>query len=221
MTIAERPILRDLDFEIRPGQWMALLGPNGAGKTTLMRILGLLTAPTAGRLEQFGRAVSHDDVTARARLGLVGHTSMLYRALSAFENLVFFARLYGVPDPRGRARELLEQIGLAARAHDPVAALSRGMTQRVSIARALVNDPALLLADEPFVGLDAPSCRIVEHMFRDLHRAGTTIVISDHDLGRSLALAEHVMVLRDGRLVRDEPAEGLDAESVLAEISPR
>src|SRR5690606_28172389 len=144
-----------------------------------------------------------DPATLRARIGMIGHQPMLYRDLSAHENLVFFGKLYGVADPAGRAAALLQRGGLADRAGDPVRSFSRGMTQRLAIARALVHDPQLLLADEPFAGLDVPSTRDVEQFLLQLVAEGRTVIFSNHAVPQSLALAQRVVVLRRGRVVLD------------------
>jgi ABC-type multidrug transport system ATPase subunit len=141
---------------------------------------------------------------------------MLYRDLSARENLEFFGRLYGIPDPRGRAEELLDAVGLLDRADDPVRGYSRGMTQRAAIARALVHDPSLLLADEPFDGLDAPSAAALEQLLSDLHADGRTLILANHDIIQSLRLARRAIVLNRGRVVVDEPSRLLAADDVLA-----
>ena len=218
-TLNDRPVLNGIDLSIAAGQYVAVLGINGAGKTTLLKILATLTSPTAGQLKVFGFAVPKYSSAARRWLGLIGHQSMLYRDLTARENLELFAKLYGVHDPAARAEELLRIVGLTARADDPVKVFSRGMTQRVSIARALVHEPDLLLADEPFAGLDVPGAAAVERLLGDLHRAGKTIVLVNHDVSQSLRLAERVIVLSDGRISRDCPSDTLEAADILAEMS--
>jgi heme exporter protein A len=170
-------------------------------------------------LALFGETLKGEAAGLRARLGLIGHGAMLYRDLSARENLVFFSRLYDLPDAASRADELLDYVGLSARACDPVKTFSRGMAQRVSIARALVHDPDLLLADEPFAGLDAPSQGMLQQMLARLHGEGKTIILASHDLAQSLGLAQRALVLRQGRLVVDEETSRLDAQAVLAEVT--
>lgn len=218
-VIDDRPILQDISFEIPNGRYVALLGANGAGKSTLLKVLATLIPATHGQLLFFGRTLARDTTTFRSRLGMIGHGAMLYRDLTALENLVFFGRLYRVVDPPARARQLLEYVGLASRAHDPVKTFSRGMVQRVSIARALMHDPDLVLADEPFAGLDAPSRRMLEAFLHRLHDEGKTIILANHDIEQSLALAEQVLVLRAGRLAVDRLTRGLDPQTVLAEVA--
>ncbi|MHC4717292.1 MAG: ATP-binding cassette domain-containing protein, partial [Planctomycetota bacterium] len=145
LRLDDRPILSDISLSVPPGRTMALLGANGAGKSTLLHVLATLLAPTRGRLELFGQVGA---ARARSRIGLITHQPVLYRDLTARENLLFFGRLYGITDPQERASRMLRLVGMGHRADDAVKTLSRGMTQRVSIARALMHDPDLLLADE-------------------------------------------------------------------------
>ncbi|MCC7204446.1 MAG: ABC transporter ATP-binding protein [Phycisphaeraceae bacterium] len=208
--IDDRPILAGLTLTISRGTFVALAGANGAGKTTLLHILATLTTRTAGRLDLLGHPVTHGAASAhlRAKIGLIGHQALLYRDLTARENLLFFARLYNIPDPPARAAQLLTRMGLIDRADDPASTLSRGMLQRLGIARAVVHDPDLLLADEPFAGLDAPSTAAIENLLTELHHSGKTILMSNHDVPQSLRLAQHVIALRRGRCVMDQPTSG-------------
>jgi heme exporter protein A len=217
-SIDDRAVLQDVTLSIAPGRAVALLGANGAGKSTLLKVLATLTPPTAGKLAILGHAVESNSAALRARIGLIGHQSMLYRDLSARQNLEFFGRLYGLADPKRRAADLLDATGLGGRADDPVKGFSRGMTQRVAIARALVHDPELLLADEPFDGLDAPSIALLEQTLAELHRSGKTLILANHDISQSLRLTEQTVVLREGRVVIDQPSKDLEAAAVLAEM---
>lgn len=213
-----RTILEDVSFEIAAGEFVGILGANGAGKTTLLRMLATLAVPSGGQLLLFGQSARGSAHAIRRRIGLVAHQSMLYRDLSAAENLVFFARLYGVADPAARAGRLLDVMGLGSRADDPVKAFSRGMLQRLAIARALLHNPDILLADEPFEGLDAASVEATEALLASLREAGKTIVMVNHDIPQSLRLARRVLILRGGRLVVDAAAGSLEAGGVLSEV---
>ena len=219
-SIEERAILRGIGLEIKSGEFVALLGANGAGKSTLLKILATLMPATEGTLELFGINAHGGGgggaAKVRAKIGLIGHQTMLYHDLSARENLEFFGRLYGVQNVTARAKELLTKLGLANRAGDAVKGFSRGMAQRVGIARALMHDPELLLADEPFAGLDAPSSAMLERVLADLHGTGKTIVLTNHDIGQSLKLAQRVVVLKRGAKVIDTPVGGVDSAAVLA-----
>lgn len=218
-VIDDRPILSGLNFSLPIGSCAAVVGANGAGKSTMLKLLATLTRPTHGRLELFGQCVGRDAVKLRRRIGLIGHQPMLYRDLSARENLRLFGRLYGVGDLVGRSDELLDRVRLSDRADDPVATFSRGMIQRVAIARALMHDPQLLLADEPFAGLDTPSGRMLEGLIRDLRAEGRTVVLVTHDMDQALRLCDRVLVLRRGRLAADRAAHGVSADALLAEIA--
>lgn len=228
-VIGDRVVLRDLDFAVAPGAMVALVGANGAGKSTLLRILAGLSRPTSGGVELFGEPLAQNARALRWRIGYIAHSSMLYRELSARENLLLFGRLHGLPSPRRRADEVLDQLGLAGRAHDPLKTFSRGMLQRAAIARALLCDPDLLLADEPFTGLDAPSSRTLEAMLASLNAQGKAVILTNHDVAQSLSLTcaavsggvGRVLVLHGGRLMVNESAAGIDTETVLMEISRR
>jgi ABC-type multidrug transport system ATPase subunit len=217
-SIDERPVLRELALAIGDGEYVGILGANGAGKSTLLRILATLVPATSGTVHLFGDPLSRNAFKVRARIGMIGHQSMLYRDLSARENLEFFGRLYGLRDATGRADQMLDMIGLGERAADPVKTFSRGMTQRIAIARALLHDPDLLLADEPFDGLDAPSVESLEQLLSDLNVAGKTIVLVNHDIEQTLKLTERAVVLRDGQVALDQPTLRLYPQEVLSEI---
>ena len=217
-SIDDRKILLGIDLEIARGDFVALLGANGAGKTTLLKIIAMLSPATEGVLELFGAEVGRDQSAVRKRLGLIGHGMMLYRDLGIMENLIFFGKLYGVARSRERAEELLYKVGLHHRRLDAVSTLSRGMSQRASIARALMHDPEVLLADEPFAGLDAPSTSMLEKMLLELHDSGKTIVLVNHHIPQSLDLVDRAVVLRKGRIVINKRADELTSAEVLKEV---
>ena len=217
-VIDDRPILRDINLTVPAGQFLALLGANGAGKSTLLKVLATLTPPSTGDLWLFGRPSHRDAANLRARIGLVGHQSMLYRDLSARENLDLFAKLYALDHPSDRAWSSLQAVGLASRANDPVRAFSRGMTQRISIARALIHDPELVLADEPFAGLDVTATATIESLLREAHESGRTVILVNHDIAQSLRMADRVVVLHEGAVLIDQPADTVTAPEVIAAI---
>lgn len=199
--------LRGVDLELERESVLALLGPNGAGKSTLLRIFAGLARPTAGSLEVLG-STGRVTPSVRARVGFVAHATMLYSELSALENLTFAARLYGVSDPAGRARHLLEEEGLNEWSSRPTRTFSRGMAQRLSIARALVHDPELVLLDEPFTGLDGRAADRLTGRLRRLRGEGRALILVTHDLRQTTALADEVAILVRGRIV--ERASGAD-----------
>ena len=173
----DRVALKDVSFALGEGETLVLLGPNGAGKTTLLRVLATLLRPHGGEVRVLGAALPAEAWKVRGRVGYVAHEPLLYRSLSARENLAFNARLHGVDVARAEA--LLDQVGMARRADDPVEELSRGMRQRVAVARALLHDPPLLLLDEPYTGLDARALEDVEPLIG--RASGRTRVIATHD----------------------------------------
>ena len=203
--------LRSVDLSIATGECVALFGRNGAGKTTLIQIIGSLLAHYEGGAELFGQRVKRADAEHRRALGLVLHDTCLYLDLSVLDNLRFFAKLYGVIDPDARARELLTQFDLADRAHTSARDLSRGMKQRLSIARALVHRPRFLLLDEPFTGLDELSSRSLMALLRDFTRDGGTVLMSTHDVERAFDVATRALILEQGAITFDKSTRDLDA----------
>ena len=193
--------LRGVDFEIADGTSLALLGPNGAGKSTLLRLIAGLARPTAGTLRIAGDD-SHQRTT-RARIGYIGHATLLYPALTARENLIFAARCYGLPDPAERADALLADEGLAPVADRAAGGFSRGMAQRLAIARGLVHDPNVVLLDEPFTGLDRNAAERFAKRIEGMRRDGRTLVLVSHDVRFAAQVADAAIVLSDGRIARD------------------
>lgn len=192
------PALRDLSLELEAGRCLALLGRNGAGKTTLLRILMGLSAPARGRVQIGGR--DPRDAQARRRIGILGHGIGIYDELSAFENLRLFAGLYGIEDAAARARRWLERTGLDRVAARPAREFSRGMRQRLALARAFLHQPALLLLDEPFTALDDRAVSLLHELLAEALAAGSTILMSTHQLREAMLLATDVALLARGRL---------------------
>lgn len=206
--------LRAVTLDIGAGEAVALLGANGAGKSTLLRLLSTLATPTSGELRLFGERVGVGACPARARVGLVGHQAMLYRDLSVRENMALFARLHGVADGAARVRWLLQQLDLEDVADRRLHGLSRGTVQRAALARALVHDPELLLADEPFAGLDGASAARVERLLASRVELGRTLVMADHDIARALRICTRVVVLRAGAVSLDAPGSRVRDEGL-------
>lgn len=198
-----------MTFDLPHGAFLSVFGPNGAGKTTLLRILATLSKPTSGSVAIDGLALKDDPDAVRGRVGLISHAPMLYPDLTAEENLLFYARLYGVENPQKRVLELLDAVGLKHRRMDVVRTFSRGMTQRVSIARALVNDPSVVLLDEPYAGLDPHAVEIFDELLASVRQDRTFVMVS-HDLEKGFAMASHVLVLARGRVVTFAEKEALD-----------
>ena len=196
-----RQAVAGVSLTLMPGDCLALFGPNGAGKTTLLRLLGGLLRATSGTAAIEGVPLP-GGADVRARVGLVSHQTMLYDTLTARENVEFAARMYGVPDVRAAATAVLERLGASSFADVRVRSLSRGMQQRVSVARAIVHRPSVLLADEPFTGLDAAGAAALTAMLRELRDSGATIIVVTHNLDEALALCTSAAIMRQGRIVR-------------------
>jgi len=201
-TYGLQPVLRNLDLTVERGQFVALLGPNGSGKSTLLRILAALAKPTSGQVTVGGWQLPHEAFAVRHQLGVVSHLPLLYDTLSAEENLRFFAKLYDIPEAQQEARvkDVLEQVGLIYRARDRVRTFSRGMLQRLTIGRAIIHDPAILLFDEPFTGLDQQAGTILDTLLKDQHAQGRTILMTTHDIPRGHMLASHIAIIRKGKI---------------------
>jgi heme exporter protein A len=193
-----KTILRGLDFTVEPGEFVALIGPNGAGKTTLLRILASLSRPSFGEVRIAGYRLPAQAAAVRRRLGVVSHLPLLYGDLTAEENLLFYGRMYAVPDLPNRVRHVLELVGLAERRRDLVRTFSRGMQQRLAIGRAVLHDPEVMLFDEPHTGLDQDACNMLDTVLREIAARGRTVVMTSHDLARAGDLASRFDVLSRG-----------------------
>ena len=204
-----RRALAGIDFALRRGECLALFGPNGAGKTTLLRVLAGLLKPSRGVATIAGVTLPAGP-SARATVGLISHNSMLYDALTARENVEFSARLFGVPDPTTAADAALRRMRVHDRADALVRSLSRGMQQRVSIARAVVHAPRVLLLDEPYSGLDEMGSSALSSLLGELRSAGAAMVMVTHNLAEGLAVATQAAIMRDGRFVRYEQRSAID-----------
>lgn len=204
-----RVAVAEIDLSVRRGEFLTIFGPNGAGKTTLLRLLCGLLRPTAGDVRLFGTSLKKSPIEARRRISFIGHASFLYGGLTARENLLFYARLYGVPEAARRVDSLLEAVGLAERSGDPVRAFSRGMQQRLTIARALLHDPELVFLDEPYTGLDREAARTLTGLLSDVRSRNQTAVMVTHNIEEGLELASRVIIMSRGRAVEDREAGGL------------
>ncbi|HEY7618184.1 MAG TPA: ABC transporter ATP-binding protein [Solirubrobacteraceae bacterium] len=206
----ERVALQDVSLEVPAGATLVVFGPNGAGKSTLLRVLATLLRPHAGTARVLGRTLPDEGWAVRGRVGLLGHAPLLYRDLSGRENLAFHARLHGVA--LGRAWELIDQVGLTARADDKVNTYSRGMVQRLAVCRAVLHDPEVLLLDEPRANLDPAARELVEPLIGPA--SGRTRVVTSHDPAGGLAEADLALGLRAGRAALVKPAAEVSAEQI-------
>lgn len=205
------PVLRGVDLHVGEGEFVTLVGPNGAGKSTLLRIVATLLRPTSGEVRIGGWPLPSHANRVRRHIGLVSHQSLLYRDLSAAENLSFFARLYGLPDANERVQAALRQVGLLARQRDPVGTFSRGMVQRLTIARATLHEPDVLLLDEPYTGLDQEASALLDELLRRETAAGRTVLMITHDLGHGLGLSDRLVILHHGRIVHEIESQQVSA----------
>jgi len=214
-------VLRPLTLQVAAGERVALLGPNGAGKTTLLRLMSTLLRPSSGRLRLFGLDPQRDGVAVRARIGVVAHQSLLHPELTAAENLRYYGGLYDLADTGRRISAALLAVDLSTRANDRVRSFSRGMQQRLALARALQHRPELLLLDEPDAGLDVRALDLLPRMLAGSDAFGTpgvatTVVFATHQIERALAMAQRVLVMVAGRLVFDGPTTAVDTQRVAA-----
>ncbi len=221
-----KTVLRNLEFQVRAGEFVALLGPNGAGKTTFLRILASLSRATMGMVKIAGYQLPNQAAAVRRRLGVVSHLPLLYGDLTAEENLEFYGRMYGIARLEARITEVLEMVGLSMRRRDLVRTFSRGMQQRLAIGRAVLHDPEVLLLDEPHTGLDQDACAMLDDVLRQVAVRGRTVVMTSHDLARAADLAERFDVLSRGIIHASTQASQLPQDGLLAfyrqalEVSP-
>jgi len=198
-----RWVLKDVSMEIEPGEAVLLVGGNGAGKTTLLRVMSGLLKPNRGRIESSGS------------VGMVAHHTMMYDALTARENLAFFGRLHGLPND-GRVDRLIERLGLADFAGERIVTFSRGMLQRLAIARSLLHEPDVMLFDEPLTGLDDAASHIVLDVIEELLTRKAALVIATHQLVELVGVATRVGFMVQGKLAAIEPIAGMDAGGVVS-----
>ena len=224
-SFGRRQVLRGVDLSVGRGERYVLLGPNGAGKTTLLRVLAMLTPPDSGEVLLFGESAVDRPADARARIGFLSHEPCLYPELSALENLEFFGSLYGVADRGARAAAMLREVGLDHRAHDRVETFSRGMRQRLGLARAVLHSPELVLLDEPYTGLDLRAQDALGELIVRMSGAGTAFLAITHDVAHGLDIATRGGVLASGRIVHESDQAGLEDlrsryASIVREVEP-
>jgi len=195
--------LRGIDLHVKRGEFFTLFGPNGAGKTILIKLLATLTDPTSGSLSVCGFDAKKEVNNIRSVIGVISHDPYLYDNLSALENIKFFGTLYGLDDIENRARSVIKQVGLEKRMNDIVRTFSRGMKQRLSVARAIVHDPKILLLDEPYTGLDQHGAQIFGEMLSDLKSNRHTILMTTHSIDEGLDLSDRIGILAKGKIVLD------------------
>lgn len=209
-AFGERQALKGLGLEIAHGEHVVIFGPNGAGKTTLIKVLATIMKPTSGNVRINGLDMRTDVVSIRRSIGVVTHQTFLYPHLTAEENLRFYAQMYAVPDSRERIREMVSAVGMTSRLHDRVGTLSRGMQQRIAIARSLLHRPALMLLDEPESGLDQQSAPILWEIMQSEGEVRRTTILTTHHLERGLELADRILIMTDGDIVHQALKRDMD-----------
>ncbi|MEL7568560.1 MAG: ABC transporter ATP-binding protein [Dehalobacterium sp.] len=202
LKLGSKMILRNINLTISPGDYVVLLGPNGAGKSTLLKVLSRLQKPSAGR------------VMLNGQLGFLSHRSFLYDRLTAWENLKFYGNLFQVSNLADRIERIIDQVGLSYFLHDPVDTYSRGMVQRLAIARAVLHDPEILFLDEPFTGLDQKGAAILKDVLTQMHRQRKTIVIVTHDFNQGMDLVDRVLIMKGGAKIFDDKITQSGAQDI-------
>lgn len=214
-VFGNRRAVDKVSIEVPQGAFLSIFGPNGAGKTTLLRVLSTLARATTGSATLMGIDLKEEPDKVRDHIGLISHNTMLYPDLSAEQNLMIYARLYGVVNPEERVLELLEAVELKHRRLDVVRTFSRGMTQRLSIARALIHDPSVVFLDEPYSGLDPHAVEIFDELINQ-QRDGRTFVMVSHDLQKGFEMCSHALVLAKGKVVVFDEKEALNFDEFTA-----
>jgi heme exporter protein A len=212
-SFGSKRALDNVTFSIEQGEYVALLGANGAGKTTLTRILATLSRPSSGDVMIAGHSKKEANLI-RQKIGVMSHYSFLYDDLTAEENLLFYARMYDVPEAKTKIHELLKQVDLMTRRYDKVGTFSRGMQQRLSLARAILHDPPILLLDEPFAGLDINAAEMVKALLDELIAKDKTVLLTVHDINYAMQNSSRLLMLKQGALVVDSATREMTREQV-------
>jgi heme ABC exporter ATP-binding subunit CcmA len=212
--------LDNIDLSVASNDFVAVLGRNGAGKTTMLKILATLLKPSNGEVMINGHNIRKDSYPILQQMGMVSHQTYIYSDLTAKENLAFYSKFYDVPSADGKILKLLERVGLAHRADESVRRFSRGMQQRLSIARALLHDPKILLLDEPYTGLDQKASEFLDTILTEYHQAGNCILIVTHDIERIAGIAKRAVVFDKGKVAWDKPIGNMPAQQFLQTVKP-
>lgn len=210
-AFGRRQVLSDISFKLKHGEFLTIFGPNGAGKTTLIKTLATLLKPTDGEIKINGYSFADDPAVIRRQIGFISHQPLLYLDLSAYENLEFYGSLYGVDDLQNRILQLLRKVELSSRRYDLVRTFSKGMQQRLAIARALIHQPRILFLDEPHSGLDPHAVEILDNLIAEI-RADHSFIMITHNLEKGLALSDKIMILKDGRIIYEKEKGSLNNE---------
>jgi heme exporter protein A len=196
-------ILRGVDLSIKQGETVAILGPNGAGKSTLLKVLATLIKPTSGLVKINGLDLKKDHIEVKKLFGYLPHSSLLYDHYTPLENLLFFGELYGVKDVGNRARQLVKEVGLSFFINEPVKNFSRGMIQRITIARAIIHEPKIMLLDEPHTGLDQGAITILNNVVLSMKEKGCTTLMVTHDFKQAAEICDRIIIVKNGKIADD------------------
>ncbi len=202
--------LRGIDLKIKEGEFVVIFGPNGAGKTTLIKVIATIMNPSSGRVLIGDLSLKNNAEDIRRRIGVVTHQTFLYSNLTAYENLEFYSRMYDVPGRKERIHKVTAMVGMTSRLHDRVGTLSRGMQQRLSIARSLLHKPAIMLLDEPETGLDQQAVSMLWQALQTEGEGERTIILTTHNLERGFELGERLLILDRGKIVCQRLKQTLD-----------
>jgi len=206
--------LKGVELRVREGEFLTIFGPNGSGKTTLIKVLATIMKPSSGNVRVAGFDLRDSPVPIRRKIGVVSHQTFLYDDLTAFENLKFYGRMYDVPNLEARIHEVITKVGLASRLHHQVRTLSRGMQQRLSIARAVLHRPSIMLLDEPETGLDQYATARLREVLDTLSAENGTVIMTTHRLEYGLEMGDQVAILAGGRIAYQESKQSLDVDSL-------
>ncbi|HSE83376.1 MAG TPA: heme ABC exporter ATP-binding protein CcmA [Thermodesulfobacteriota bacterium] len=201
--------LRGVDLRVKRGEFLTVFGPNGAGKTTLIKLFSTLTKPTSGKITIAGHDIKKEPDKVRSVIGVISHDPYLYENLSAIENIMFFASLYGISEAEERSVQVIKRVGLEGRMYDLVRTFSRGMKQRLAVARAIVHEPRILLLDEPYTGLDQHGAKVFTEMLGWLKAGGRTVIMTTHDIAEGLEMSNRVAILSGGRIAYQSDTNGI------------
>jgi heme exporter protein A len=207
--IGSKTILHDINLNIAKGEFVTVFGPNGAGKTTLLKILSMLMKPSKGSLFINGSNTKEESTKTRSQIGVISHQTFLYDNLTAYENLEFYGRMYGVKNLKERIFDILNEVGLEFSLNDPVRTFSRGMQQRLAIARATIHQPEILFLDEPYTGLDQQAIEILNSVLHKFNIKDRTVFMITHNFEQGLDLSDKVLIISKGRIVYERKAAGL------------
>ncbi|MFC2122794.1 heme ABC exporter ATP-binding protein CcmA [Bacteroidota bacterium] len=213
-SFGHRLALRDIDLQVRRGETVGILGPNGAGKTTLIKVLATIMNPTSGNLLVDGLPVKDNAEETRRKIGVVTHQTFLYGNLTAYENLEFYCRMYDVPAAKERIQQVLALVGMTHRSRERVGTLSRGMQQRLSLARAALHNPTIMLLDEPETGLDQQAISTLWQRLPAEKGEKRTTILTTHNLERGLEICDCLLILNRGKVIYQTSNKANDVEEL-------